>query len=129
MLFLSILSILAVHANAEPAALADELLGQSSFRLSRPTDVRLPVQTCGSKGKVRSLQLRVKEGSLNAKSIDAFYLAGGRQRLAANLRLADGQSSGWFVLSNLETPCLSRLELNVDGNRIKTTVEVIGRWE
>lgn len=129
MLFLLFSLWLNSPAFAEPAPLADSMIAQSSFRFSRPTVVRMPVQTCNAKGKVRAVQVYVKEGSLNLLSFDAFYLAGGRQRLTAKLRLEKDKSSAWMAFSNQENPCLTRLEMNVGPTGGKTTVEVVGRWQ
>jgi hypothetical protein len=128
-LLVAILSLLTSPSFPQSTILADTVIAETSFRFSRPTVVRMPVQTCNSKGKVKTVQLHVKEGRLNMKSLDAYYTAGGRQRLASTLRLEKDKFSGWFILGNQENPCLTRLEMNVSNSSVKTTVEVIGRWE
>lgn len=125
-----LLSLVTASAFAQPTVLADSVIARSSFRFSRPSVVRMPVQTCNSKGKVRAVQVSVVEGSLDLRSMDAHYLAGGRQRLATKLRLEQGKPSNWIAFTNKENPCLTRLEMSVGAtNGGRATVEVIGRWE
>lgn len=123
--------LLTIASLAAPGAFTASQFAQSHFNFQRPSTVRIRVQTCNSKGKVKSIQLRVTDGTLNLSSMDIFYVNGQKERLTNGFVLQKGQSSPWLSPSNQGDPCLNQIYLNVGASsgREITSVQLIGNWE
>jgi hypothetical protein len=129
-LSIAILSLLAPASFAAPKSLAQYPVAESRFRFTGPSNtVQTFVQTCNSKGKVKSLQLQVIEGNLVLNTLDVTYVSGRPERLAAKLKLAKGQASPWLVLKDQENPCLNNVKMNVGASNSPTVVRIMGNWE
>lgn len=130
--FFTLFSILLSPAAAmAETSLAESQIAEARFKFNRPSAVRIRVQTCNSKGKVRALQLLVKEATLNLNSLVIEYASGGRDQISGKMKLEKGQASAWLPIRNHEDPCLQYVVLNVGASttHAMTIVGVNGQWE